>query len=64
MKNRNPIRLAGIAFIMSSITFMNFTNSKGADQIRNVQILQLITCGMFLGIAIITIIYFLRNREK
>lgn len=64
MKNKNPLRIAGITFMMSTLVFSNFTSSKGSEQIRNVQILQLITCGMFLGIALITTIYYLKNKNN
>ncbi len=64
MTQKNPLRLAGITIILSSIAFLNFTRSEGSGQVRNVQIVLLISCGMLLGIGLFAIISIIKNRDK
>lgn len=62
MTNKNPLRLAGLTIIFSSIAFLNFTRSQGSEQVKNVQIILLISCGMLLGIGLFSIVSFIKNK--
>ena len=64
MTHKNPLRIAGITIILSSIAFLNFTRSQGSEQVKNVQIILLISCGMLLGIGLFAIISFIKNKGK
>ena len=61
--NKKPI--AGLAFglFAAAITFGNFTRLSGGECIRAIHMVSLITCGVGLGVALMSAMMLIRKRN-
>ncbi len=59
-----PARGIAIGFFVAILSFGNFTRIAQSEGVRAIHIVTLITCGVGLGVALMSIFIFLRLRNK
>jgi hypothetical protein len=57
------IRGIFISVFVMAITFFNFTNLKGCDCIRTIHIVNLLACGMGIGVLLTNLFALLKTRK-
>jgi len=58
------IRGIAISVFVMAITFFNFTNLKGCDCIRAIHIVNLLACGIGIGVFLTNLFALLKNRGR
>ena len=62
MRNKNNLRAIAISIFIIAITFFNFTRLKNSDCIRAIHIVNLLACGMAIGVFLTNLIGYVRNK--
>jgi len=58
------IRAIAISIFVISITLFNFSKLRGCDCIRAIHVVNLLACGMGIGVFLTNLIALLKNRER
>jgi len=64
MRNKDSYRAFFIPIFVIIISFFNYTTLSDTENIRAIHIVTLITLGMGLGILLINVITYFRNKSK
>ena len=61
---KQHIRVMAISLFVIVITLFNFSKLTGSDCIRAIHVVNLLACGMGIGVFLTNLIALLKNRER